>query len=74
MKKEPRLSWKFRRKKVDQKFDDAKQLAAAKEELSNHKAELIKCMFIFWIGQVTVDKKMFILISDNCYFRITLNI
>jgi len=41
-------------KKVDHKFEDAKQLLATKEDLANNKAELIKWMFIFWIGQITV--------------------
>ena len=41
-------------KKVDHKFYDAKQLLATKEDLANNKAELIKWMFIFWIGQITV--------------------
>jgi hypothetical protein len=52
-------------KKVDDKFDDAKQTIATKEDLARvegrletkiaeTKAELIKWMFIFWIGQITV--------------------
>ncbi len=41
-------------KKVDRKFEDAKQTMATKEDLANAKAELIKWMFIFWIGQITV--------------------
>jgi len=48
-------------KKVDDKFDDAKQTLATKEDfarldikIAETKAELIKWMFIFWIGQITV--------------------
>ena len=38
--------------KVDKKFDDAKNLLATKQDLAENKAELIKWMFIFWIGQL----------------------
>ncbi len=41
-------------KKVDRKFDEAKQTLATKEDIANTKAELIKWMFIFWMGQVFV--------------------
>lgn len=34
------------------KFEEAKQYLATKEDLANLKAELIKWMFIFWIGQL----------------------
>ncbi len=49
--------------KVNQKFDDAKQSLATKEDIANlrtdlktdiaeSKADLIKWMFIFWISQL----------------------
>jgi len=38
--------------KVDKKFDDAKELLATKRDLAENKAEIIKWMFIFWIGQL----------------------
>lgn len=45
--------------KVDKKFDDAKETLATKQDIaetnqriSETKAELIKWMFIFWIGQL----------------------
>ena len=38
--------------KVDKKFDEAKNLLATKQDLAENKAELIKWMFIFWIGQL----------------------
>jgi hypothetical protein len=48
-------------KKVDDKFEEAKQVLATKEDIARldikiaeAKAELIKWMFIFWIGQITV--------------------
>ena len=48
-------------KRVDKKFEDAKDTLATKEDianveikLANTKAEIIKWMFIFWIGQVAV--------------------
>ena len=47
--------------KVDHKFEEAKQILATKEDvirldlkLAETKAELIKWMFIFWMGQVVV--------------------
>ena len=39
-------------KKVDKKFDDAKELLATKKDLADTKAELIKWMFIFWVSQL----------------------
>ena len=41
-------------KKVDRKFEEAKLTLATKEDLANTKAEIIKWMFIFWMGQVAV--------------------
>jgi len=38
--------------KVDKKFDEAKQLIATKENLADTKTDIIKWMFIFWIGQL----------------------
>jgi hypothetical protein len=60
--------------KVDQKFDDTKQTLATKQDISdlrtelkvdiaNSKADMIKWMFIFWLGQlaasVTIVKYFF---------------
>jgi len=39
-------------KKVDQKFETSKELLATKTDLAETKADLIKWMFIFWIGQL----------------------
>ena len=46
-------------KRVDTKFDEAKQTLATKEDIAkletkiaDNKAEIIKWMFIFWIGQI----------------------
>ena len=48
-------------KVVDQKFDDNKNLLATKEDIANlrtetkeMKSEMIKWMFIFWVGQMAV--------------------
>jgi hypothetical protein len=45
-------------KQVDEKLDDFRNDLASKEfvvaELAKQKAELIKWMFIFWVGQVGV--------------------
>lgn len=40
--------------KIDKKFEEACKTLATKEDLAKQKAELIKWMFIFWIGQVAV--------------------
>jgi hypothetical protein len=39
-------------KKVDDKFNDAKQSLATKEDLANTKVDLIKWMVGFWIAQM----------------------
>jgi hypothetical protein len=39
-------------KKVDHKFDEAKQTLATKEDLANTKVDLIKWMVGFWIVQM----------------------
>ena len=39
-------------KKVDDKFNDAKQSLATKEDLANTKVDLIKWMVGFWIVQM----------------------
>lgn len=42
-------------KKVDHKFEDAKQLLALKEDLVNTKVDLIKWMVGFWIAQMVAN-------------------
>jgi len=37
---------------TDQKITEKKDLFATKEDLANMKAEIIKWMFIFWVGQL----------------------
>lgn len=39
---------------VDEKFKDAKAELTTKADLAEVKAELLKWMFIFWVGQVGV--------------------
>jgi len=38
--------------KIRDEFSDRSQLLATKVDLANTRADLIKWMFIFWIGQV----------------------
>jgi len=38
--------------KVKEEVDSKKESLATKEDLANTKAEIIKWMFIFWIGQI----------------------
>ncbi|MDX2001210.1 MAG: hypothetical protein SFW35_02185 [Chitinophagales bacterium] len=40
--------------RVDKKFDEAKQYLATKEDLAQTKADIIKWMFIFWVGTIGV--------------------
>lgn len=35
-------------------FDKEKDVLATKEDLANVKSDIIKWMFIFWIGQIAV--------------------
>lgn len=35
-------------------FDNKREVFATKEDLANVKADIIKWMFIFWIGQIAV--------------------
>jgi len=37
---------------VEDKFSSNTQLFSTKEDISNLRAELIKWMFVFWIGQI----------------------
>ena len=40
--------------KVERTFDKEKDVLATKEDLANVKSDIIKWMFIFWIGQIAV--------------------
>lgn len=37
---------------IADKFDERKDVLSTKEDLANAKADIIKWMFIFWIGQM----------------------
>ncbi len=39
---------------VKAEFDNKKEILATKEDLANVKADIIKWMFIFWLGQISV--------------------
>ncbi|OGW55436.1 MAG: hypothetical protein A2Z46_09170 [Nitrospirae bacterium RBG_19FT_COMBO_55_12] len=38
--------------KVDKKLDEKQNILATKVDLANMKADIIKWMFLFWIGQL----------------------
>lgn len=38
--------------KAEQKYSEKKETLATKEDLSSTRADIIKWMFIFWIGQI----------------------
>lgn len=40
--------------KIKEEFIDNSKILATKEDVANTKTEIIKWMFIFWIGQVAV--------------------
>ena len=40
--------------KVEKSFEKEKSVLATKEDLANVKSEIIKWMFLFWIGQIAV--------------------
>ena len=40
--------------KIKDQFADNSKILSTKEDLANTKAEIIKWMFIFWVGQVAV--------------------
>jgi hypothetical protein len=40
--------------KVEKTFDKEKDVLSTKEDLANAKSDIIKWMFIFWIGQIAV--------------------
>jgi hypothetical protein len=40
--------------KVEKSFDKEKSILATKVDLAETKSEIIKWMFIFWIGQIAV--------------------
>jgi hypothetical protein len=37
---------------VDMKFEAQKEILATKKDIADSKADLIKWMFVFWMGQV----------------------
>ena len=40
--------------KIKDQFADNSKMLATKEDLANTKTEIIKWMFIFWVGQIAV--------------------
>ena len=38
--------------KVEKKVEDKRDILATKEDLANVKSDIIKWMFLFWIGQL----------------------
>ncbi|WP_051666263.1 hypothetical protein [Pedobacter sp. R20-19] len=44
----------FVKEEVKSEFDNKREILTTKEDLANSKAEIIKWMFIFWIGQIVV--------------------
>jgi len=44
----------FVKEEVRSEFDNKREILTTKEDLANSKAEIVKWMFIFWIGQIVV--------------------
>ena len=59
--KEAKSLVEFVESAVDQKLDDKKDIIATKSDLQAIKAEMIKWMFIFWVGQISVNITLIIL-------------
>jgi len=38
--------------KINEEFNNKQQVFAIKEDLANSKTDIIKWMFVFWIGQI----------------------
>ena len=38
--------------KINEEFNNKQQVFATKEDLANSKTDIIKWMFVFWIGQI----------------------
>ena len=52
--KEAKLLVEFVEMKVETKFDEHLDELATKKDLFQVKADMIKWMFIFWVGQVSI--------------------
>ncbi len=50
--KEAKILVEYIEAKVEKKFEDKKDILATKTDLANMKADIIKWMFLFWIGQL----------------------
>ena len=50
--KEARTLVEYIETKVEKKLDEKKDILATKVDLANLKADIIKWMFLFWIGQL----------------------
>ena len=47
---------------VDNKFDAKKDTLSTKQDLAESKADIIKWMFVFWIGQIGITIGMVLLL------------
>ncbi len=54
--------------KAEEKYIQKKDVLATKQDLSETKADIIKWMFIFWIGQIAVLTGIIFAIL-NLYFK-----
>jgi primase-polymerase (primpol)-like protein len=60
--KEAKTLVEFVERKVEMKFDEHLNELATKKDLYQVRADMIKWMFIFWIGQVSVTIAMVLLL------------
>jgi hypothetical protein len=51
----------FVESKIDKKLEEQKDTIATKSDLQAVKAEVIKWMFIFWVGQISVNVALILL-------------
>jgi len=59
--KEAKSLIEFVETNVDQKLKERKDFLASKSDLQSVKADMIKWMFIFWVGQISVNIALMVL-------------
>jgi hypothetical protein len=51
--------------KINEEFNNKQQVFATKEDLANSKTDIIKWMFVFWIGQICATFGFILLFSKK---------
>ncbi|MEI7500376.1 MAG: hypothetical protein WCK84_07985 [Bacteroidota bacterium] len=59
--KEAKSLIEFVETSLDEKLEERKDFLASKSDLHSVKADMIKWMFIFWVGQISVNIALMVL-------------